>query len=189
MVGNYSLDYIPISYIYALIDPRTDEIRYIGKANDPKKRLVSHLRDANRRRTPVYSWILSLRKLNLVPEIRVLRLTTDWKTAEREEITKARATGIRLLNLADGGDQPECSLKTRQENGRKVATARPKYIHLCLVLLGQAARGSKYNLPHAGCAYALERMKLAIDRHRKEGTLHLLDAKIGASKMMQHYAL
>jgi hypothetical protein len=32
-----------IAYIYALIDPRTDEVRYIGKSIEPNKRLKSHI--------------------------------------------------------------------------------------------------------------------------------------------------
>jgi excinuclease UvrABC nuclease subunit len=34
--------FTPIVYIYALKNPITDEIRYIGKAKDPKKRLKRH---------------------------------------------------------------------------------------------------------------------------------------------------
>src|SRR5258708_1122020 len=47
--------------IYALRCPLTDEIRYIGKANNGKKRLASHLKDSRRRNTPLYS---SLKKLS-----------------------------------------------------------------------------------------------------------------------------
>jgi len=43
--------------IYALTDPSTGEVRYIGKANDPSARLKSHLMDSRRRNTPVYRWI------------------------------------------------------------------------------------------------------------------------------------
>lgn len=32
-------------YIYALIDPRTREVRYIGKSVDPLRRLDCHLDD------------------------------------------------------------------------------------------------------------------------------------------------
>jgi hypothetical protein len=45
--------------IYGLFDPRTGELRYVGKARDPQKRLKGHL--AARRRTPVYDWIGALR--------------------------------------------------------------------------------------------------------------------------------
>jgi hypothetical protein len=36
----------PTTFIYALIDPRNGMLRYVGKANDPKKRLRKHLREA-----------------------------------------------------------------------------------------------------------------------------------------------
>jgi hypothetical protein len=32
------------TFIYALIDPRTKQPKYIGKANKPEKRLYEHLR-------------------------------------------------------------------------------------------------------------------------------------------------
>lgn len=35
--------------IYALADANTGEIRYIGKANDPAKRLQGHMSDSIRR--------------------------------------------------------------------------------------------------------------------------------------------
>jgi hypothetical protein len=34
------------TYIYALIDPRTGEMRYIGSSTHPRHRLQNHLADA-----------------------------------------------------------------------------------------------------------------------------------------------
>jgi hypothetical protein len=111
--------------IYALLDPRCGSVRYIGKANNSTKRLQSHIRDARRRKTPVYSWIGKLAGLGLVPGIRILRTIPrqDWPAAEREEIAAAKRRGERLLNLAEGGDQPHCPTETRQANGSKNARA------------------------------------------------------------------
>jgi hypothetical protein len=50
-----------------LRDPATNEVRYIGKANDSMKRLKTHIRDSRRRNTPVYSWIKKLASKGLVP--------------------------------------------------------------------------------------------------------------------------
>lgn len=107
--------------IYALSDPRGGGVRYVGKANDPAKRLKSHLRDARRRRTPVYLWINRLLKAGVVPAITVLETcgVDEWPDAERRLIAKYRANGD-LLNLADGGDEPVCPLSVRQANGSKV---------------------------------------------------------------------
>jgi hypothetical protein len=32
-------------YIYGLVDPRTDKIRYVGKSNNPERRLYAHIKD------------------------------------------------------------------------------------------------------------------------------------------------
>jgi hypothetical protein len=47
----------------------------------------------------------------------------DWREAERRLIAEARARGERLLNVADGGDEPHCPTATRAKNGRAVAAA------------------------------------------------------------------
>ena len=35
-----------MTFIYALADPETDEIRYVGKADSVKERFTSHMREA-----------------------------------------------------------------------------------------------------------------------------------------------
>ena len=106
--------------IYALCCPDSGEVRYIGKANCAKSRLKQHLRET-RRKTPVYNWIASLRKRGIAPTLTVLMSAWDWKNAEKELIAQARADGLRLLNIADGGDEPYCSIEQRAENGRNNA--------------------------------------------------------------------
>ncbi|CAJ0803088.1 hypothetical protein LMG18090_04388 [Ralstonia mannitolilytica] len=110
--------------IYALRDPRDGAIRYIGKANNAVKRLASHLRDSRRRNTPVYCWIRKLAESGMVPRLEVLEQADDWAEAERRLIALSRARGDRLLNVADGGDEPFCPREVRAENGRKVAAMR-----------------------------------------------------------------
>lgn len=109
--------------IYALCDPRTGEIRYIGKANNSQKRLQAHLRES-RRDYPVYRWIRKLAQEGLAPAMKVLEHAEDWREAERRLIALSRARGDRLLNVVDGGDEPHCSIEVRRENGRKVAKIR-----------------------------------------------------------------
>jgi len=111
--------------IYALHDPDTNEIRYIGKANDAAKRLKSHFRDARRRRTPVYDWINSLNVNGKIPVISIIEQVDDslWKEREIFLIEHHRSIGTRLLNLALGGDEPFCPTEIRAANARKNARA------------------------------------------------------------------
>lgn len=153
--------------LYALSDPETGEVRYLGKANDSQKRLKSHLRDSLRRRTPVYDWIRSLTVRGLTPNVTVLMCAWDWREAERTLIAQARAeVGRRLLNVADGGDEPFCPLHVRQENARKNTAARladpqKTLIHALLQRLGQMARFAKTHRPQrvAELQIALTRIK------------------------------
>lgn len=110
-----------MTFIYGLFHPETGELRYVGKANHIEKRLKSHLRDSSRRNTPLYCW---MRTLASAPRIDVLEqvVDADWKEAERRLIALHRAGG-RLLNLADGGDEPMCPVDVRAENGRRNASA------------------------------------------------------------------
>ena len=107
--------------IYGLYDPNTNELRYIGKANDSKKRLASHIRDARRRDYPVYRWINKLLSNRQFPVMKVLLVTDSerWKEDEKRIIKETRESGVKLLNVAEGGDAPYCSRETRAANGKK----------------------------------------------------------------------
>ena len=58
--------------IYALLCPDTRAVRYIGKANDPARRLKTHIRDARRRRTPVYLWLRRLHAEGKAPILEII---------------------------------------------------------------------------------------------------------------------
>lgn len=103
--------------IYALADPFTHEVRYVGKAKNANARYKGHL--CSRRSTPVYRWIKSLTK---PPELVILAscLTDDWQTVEKQVIAQYRQTN-NLLNIADGGDQPKPNAEVNKRNGRVLA--------------------------------------------------------------------
>lgn len=114
--------------IYALECPESGEVRYVGKANDAAKRLAGHLRDSRRRNTPVCCWIRSLSAKGLLPQMRILETVdaSEWVAAERKWIAEFRSRTIKLLNLADGGNQPSQTQEQRADGGRKAVKAREK---------------------------------------------------------------
>lgn len=90
--------------IYALIDPRTGRIRYVGKTVDLKKRLKAHLR-ANEK-GPKDRWIRRLQEKDLEPKVEVLEKCAEskWEAREKYWIKKMRRKeGSALLNRAPGG--------------------------------------------------------------------------------------
>lgn len=92
------------TFIYALVDPRTQQIRYVGKANDPQHRLRDHLRE--KRKSYKNSWIKELRDNGLVPELQIVEEVpvTNWMERERYWIAYYRDLGMALVNGTDGGD-------------------------------------------------------------------------------------
>jgi hypothetical protein len=105
--------------IYSLSDPLTNEIKYIGKANNTQERLKSHLRDAKRRATPVYQWINELKDKGLTPIAKIICITQDWQNEEKKQIIIHRDMGCNLLNISSGGKDIYCSTEQRKINGSK----------------------------------------------------------------------
>lgn len=92
------------TFIYALIDPRNGNIRYIGKANNPRTRFNSHVFDLAK--TKKTNWIKSLVKIGLKPELLVIDevLISEWIFWEMHYISLFKFYGFKLTNLTDGGE-------------------------------------------------------------------------------------
>lgn len=104
--------------IYGLACPDTGEVRYIGKAVNTRKRYDSHMRE-RRRRTPLYDWLGSMRSKGKAPVMVELASAFDWEATERTIIAQYRADGAKILNVADGGDQPKSNSDRNRENAAK----------------------------------------------------------------------
>lgn len=110
-----------MSFIYALVCPKTNEIRYIGKADRPNSRLTGHisLARSGRYENELCNWIRELLAGGRFPVLKVLHKVpngVDWKDAERCAIAMCRANGCRLTNVKDGGEGP--NLQTEDDKRR-----------------------------------------------------------------------
>ena len=110
--------------IYGLYDPDTDELRYVGKAKDSKKRLKTHVFERGYRR-PVNNWVKALVEAGKAPVMKILETVADdqWEEAERRLIAEYRKS-CRLLNLADGGARPTQTTEQRKQAARAANKAR-----------------------------------------------------------------
>ncbi len=92
------------TFIYGLVCPISNEIRYIGKSDNPRKRLQEHLNE--RRHNHRGNWIQGLRVQGLAPILIILEETDAdlWQECERRHIAAARAQGYRLTNQTNGGE-------------------------------------------------------------------------------------
>jgi hypothetical protein len=91
------------TFIYVLIDPETQEIRYVGKANNLRGRLSKHLRQTDD--TYKQRWIHDLQSRGLKPVIQAIEEVSIglWPERERYWIDYYRAQGCHLTNTARGG--------------------------------------------------------------------------------------
>jgi hypothetical protein len=128
--------------IYALLCPIAGDIRYIGKANNAAKRLASHKRDARMRRTPVYDWMNKLKADGLEPILIVLEEADDWATSERQWIAAAREADCRLLNLADGGDQPKSNPEQLRRAAATMNAKRPHNVMIAMRIMEGSVRSA-----------------------------------------------
>lgn len=93
-------------YIYALVDPFNRKIRYIGRTNDPERRLKEHLGNYHRKDSYCQRWIQSVLRQGKQPRLKVIEECNEdtWKVRECHWIAFYRAKGYQLTNITDGGD-------------------------------------------------------------------------------------
>lgn len=96
---------VDTTFIYALCEPDTGAVRYVGKANDPQRRLHRHVCNPKGRNHRI-CWIKGLKKRGLSPKLEVLLEVskTDWKFWECDMIAMFREVGADLVNGTNGGD-------------------------------------------------------------------------------------
>lgn len=98
------------TFIYGLIDPRTQELRYIGKTVLPiAKRLTNHVWNARRgeNKRHCLSWIFELLASGGHPEYVIFEeipIGGDWVEAEQFWIAYFRMLGADLCNHTIGGE-------------------------------------------------------------------------------------
>lgn len=128
-----------IVYIYGLYDPRTGYLRYVGKAQDPQKRLHQHLSSSHLKNfTHKTNWIKEVLASGFKPELKILQIVNvvNWEKVERRWITLGR--GIwkeKFTNTRDGGQgvtpqiyrekaQRQLGTKLSEETKRKMSQAK-----------------------------------------------------------------
>ena len=94
-------------FVYALSDPRTGEIKYIGKTSQGLKKRYgqhSHVRERDR---PLYRWWDSLLLSGVRPKMDPIEECQSSKHASEREIAiiaQMKSDGLILLNSTSGGE-------------------------------------------------------------------------------------
>lgn len=92
-----------IVYIYALVDPDTQEVRYIGKSVNPESRYRDHCNTGHEYRNPrKVAWVKTLKSQGKKPAITILEECTEdtWEATEQKWVSHYQSS---LLNVYGGG--------------------------------------------------------------------------------------
>lgn len=111
------------TYVYALCDPDTGDVRYIGKTVDVRRRLYRHRHenDGSYRAR----WLAKLTSAGQSPVFKLLEVVEvgeNWAAVERRWIRDGRAAGWPLTNTTNGGDGMD-GYKWTAEDRRKLSAA------------------------------------------------------------------
>jgi hypothetical protein len=106
------------TYIYTLSDPRTGEVRYVGKTVNPKQRRHNHSNVARDKGTYKRNWINQLKQNKLRPVFEIVdEVQEDWKFWERYWIQQFKVWGFSLTNATLGGEGLEIQNQTSFKKG------------------------------------------------------------------------
>lgn len=106
-------------FIYVLIDPRDNEIRYVGKTVQAlTDRLQAHIQRCFARTDHRSRWVAQLVRRGYRPRIELIQVTDSdhWREAEPYWIGYYRSLGCDLTNGTeggDGGDTPTAEVRAR----------------------------------------------------------------------------
>lgn len=92
--------------IYILVEPITNQVRYIGKTIQLlNKRLSAHLCESNKSNTKKNTWLKNLKKRGLKPKIEELDIVpeSEWSFWEQYWICQFKTWGFELKNTDEGG--------------------------------------------------------------------------------------
>lgn len=144
-------------YIYALCEPDTNVIRYIGKSTNPRRRLLNHMNDNGKcHRT---NWLQSLKRRGKVPGLMIIERIEifkeddgsvpqwDWQWSERYWIALGRHLGWPLVNGTDGGDGVK-GLSAEARSRISSAWIGRKHSEETKKKIGERSKGRKHTDEH-----------------------------------------
>lgn len=109
-------------FIYALCEPGTRTVRYIGKTKNLMKRFREHLRNSPKKKSHLGNWLRSLN--GDIPNLLILREVSEVESSAEEIffIRMARMLNVSLTNTTDGGEG-QCGASPSLETQAKLSVA------------------------------------------------------------------
>ena len=154
-------------YIYALVDPFTEETRYIGKTIRPKERLQNQCNE--RSNTHRCHWIQSVIQKGSRPQQIILEELpdgSDWQSREKYWIAYGRKVGWPLTNGTDGGDGVVNLTPDSREKIRRAWLGR-KHTPESRRKMSEAIKGKKHTEEYKQYMRRIMKTRVFTEIHRK----------------------
>ena len=142
-----------VPLIYALVDPRSDVIGYVGQSVNGVARAKAHFRPSNRKITahlPSTVWVESLLNAGVTPKIKILEevaCVSALSLAERKWISRGRNKGWPLTNLTAGGRGIKSFKHTAAaKKAMSIARSGKKFSERHRLAISEALKGKKFSL-------------------------------------------
>lgn len=139
-----------IFYVYGLIDPRNNELKYIGFTNNIKERLNSHCRESRlKTNSHKNNWIKNLKNIGMKPQIYPIEnynIEEEALQAEIDLISYYKYIGCNLTNVTKGGDKGAVYERTDEVKQKisKSVTGR-KHLEETKIKISKTLTGIKRN--------------------------------------------
>lgn len=155
--------------IYALIDPRDENVRYVGKSNNVNSRYSYHINEYKSKQiSKKINWIKSLYKIGLKPELLILDEVPvlEWEFWEIHYISLFKFYGYKLTNSTIGGDHSGSSLGIKRSEETKIKmrlAASKRTPEFYLNLVQKRDKNLEWRLKLSNVVYTKERRKRLSD--------------------------
>ena len=88
-----------MNYIYTLMDPVSNQIKYVGKTDNISGVLESHLSESKNKIKRIHFWIQSLLELGLKPIVEIIdEIESEIEPNEQYWIGQIKSWGFDLVN-------------------------------------------------------------------------------------------
>lgn len=116
------------TFIYILLDPRDNQVKYVGKTINPQRRYSQHRYEATHTKSYKNNWFLSLLLIGIDPQMVVIDECDkdEWEFFEQWYIDVFKAWGFKLTNLTNGGKGVAGYVCSKEE--RMIRSERAKKI-------------------------------------------------------------
>lgn len=164
--------------IYGLLDPRTDEIRYIGKSSSGLKRPYSHFKPGSLQKDDTHKgrWLKKLTSEGVTCRILILEEvleTDDLSDRERWWISFGRSEGWPLTNLTEGGEGLS-GMVFSQEHRAKISASNKgrRLTEETKTKLSAVAKGRRLSDDHKKKLLASRPTVVSEETRKKLGAVH-----------------